>query len=78
MIVEMAEVDKRSWPGETIAAATGAPRGSVQQVMASLSRGELSDAERAEFNILRFSDEDDPIKSSWHSLQQAGVLDKKP
>ena len=44
--------------------------------MASLSRGELSEAERAEFNILRFSDEDDPTNPSWHSLQQAGVLDK--
>ena len=36
MIVEMAEVNKRSWSGETIAAATSGPRGSVQQVMASL------------------------------------------
>ena len=75
MIVEMAEVNKRSWSGETIAAATGAPRGAVQQVMALLSRGELSDAERAEFNIPKFSDEDDPINPSWHSLQRAGVLD---
>ena len=76
MIVEMAEVNKRSWSGETIAAATSAPRGSVQQVMASLSRGELSESERAEFNILEFGDEDDPINPSWHSLQQAGVLDE--
>ena len=76
MIVEMAEVNKRSWSGETIAAATSGPRGSVQQVMASLSRGELSESERAEFNILEFGDEDDPINPSWHSLQQAGVLDE--
>ena len=76
MIVEMEEVNTKSWSGETIAAATGAPHGSVQQVIASLSRGELSDAERAEFSILKFSDEDDPINPSWHSLQQAGVLDK--
>ena len=76
MIVEMAEVNKKNWSGETIAAATGGPRGSVQQVMASLSRGELSESERAEFNILKFSDEDDPINPSWHSLQQAGVLDE--
>ena len=64
MIVEMAEVNKRSWSGETIAAATSGPRGSVQQVMASLSRGELSESERAEFNILEFGDEDDPINPS--------------
>ena len=69
MIVEVAEVNKKSWSGETIAAATGGPRGSVQQVMASLSRGELSESERAEFNILKFGDEDDPINPSWHSLQ---------
>ena len=76
MIVEMAEVNKKSWSGETIAAATGGPRGSVQQVMASLSQGELSESERAEFNTLKFGDEDDPINPSWHSLQQAGVLDE--
>ena len=76
MIVEMAEVNKKSWSGGTIAAATSGPRGSVQQVMASLSRGELSEAERAKFNILKFSDEDDPINPSWHSLQHAGALDK--
>ena len=76
MIVEMAEVNKKSWSGDTIAAATCGPRGSVQQVMASLSRGELSESERTEFSILKFGDEDDPINPSWHSLQQAGVLDE--
>ena len=68
MVVEMAEVNKKCWSGETIAAATGAPRGSVQQVMASLSRGELSEAKRAEFNILKFSDEDGAVWP-WESTR---------
>ena len=76
MIVEMTTLNKRKWSHETVSAVTGGPRGTVQSVMASLSRGPLEGETQHQFNAIDFGDGDDPLVPDWRHLEETGVLPK--
>ena len=76
MIVEMTTLNKKRWSHETVAAVTGGPRGTVQAVMASLSRGPLEAHTQHEFNAIDFGEGVDPLVPDWRNLEEVGVLPK--
>ena len=76
MIVEMTTLNKKRWSHETVAAVTGGPRGTVQAVMASLSRGPLEAHTQHEFNAIDFGEGVDPLVPDWRNLEEMGVLPK--
>ena len=76
MIIEMTTLNKKRWSHETVAAVTGGPRGTVQAVMASLSRGPLEAHTQHDFNAIDFGDADDPLVPDWRNLEEVGVLPK--
>ena len=67
MIIEMTTLNKKRWSHETVAAVTGGPRGTVQAVMASLSRGPLEAHTQHEFNAIDFGEADDPLVPDWRN-----------
>ena len=76
MIVEMTSLNKERWSRETVAAVTSGPKGSVQTVMASLSRGPLEAEAQHHFNAIDFGAADDPLVPDWSNLERTGVLPK--
>ena len=76
MIVEMTCYNRQQWSHETVASVTGGPRGSVQSVLASLSRGPLSGNEARTFMDIDFGGADDPLVPDWQNLEKTGVLPK--
>ena len=76
MIVEMTTLNRKRWSHETVAAVTGGPRGTVQAVMASLSRGPLVAHTQHDFNAIDFGEAGDPLVPDWRNLEDTGVLPK--
>ena len=76
MIVEMTCYNRQQWSRETVASVTGGPRGSVQLVLASLSRGPLSGAESRAFVDIDLSGADDPFGPRLAKLREDGRVTK--
>ena len=72
MIVEMTTLNFDNWSKETTHAATMGQQGSVQQVLASLSQGPLSEAESYNFSDIDF--EKDALTPDWKQLEADGTL----
>lgn len=72
MVTEMTTVNRKNWSHETIRQLTNGPTGTVEDVMASLSQGPLSETEAFDFSSLDF--ESDVLSPDWKLMETEGIL----